>query len=158
MRKLAYVFDLDETLVRCDLEHDKAHNFMDFKPISELPNMMRLFKGLCDIGRPVFILTNRHPDVKKQIAEYFKTFPIENIFCRNYCLTEEEMAMVRADKWMEELFLKKMVVDKVEWLNKMAEKEEDLDNYDRVMFYDDHCVDFQKNKALSKKVWVIMPW
>lgn len=153
MRKLAYVFDVDETLVRCDPEYDKAHQFMDFKPIDILPNMMRLFNGLRGLKRPVFLLTNRHPDTRKQIAEYFNV-SIEIVFCRSYCLTEEERLMVSSDKWMEELFLKKMVVNKIEWLNSFSEDE----NYDKVMFYDDHAAEFVKNKELGKKVWVIKPW
>jgi FMN phosphatase YigB (HAD superfamily) len=151
MRKIAYVFDVDETLIRCDPKYDKAHNFMKFKPVDELPNMMRLFKGLLDIKRPVWILTNRHPDVREQIAKFFK-FNIEDIICRDYCLTDNEMEMISSDPSMEEIFLKRMIIEKIHFLNGLAEE------YDRVCFYDDHAADYIKNKDLSKKVWVIMPW
>ena len=117
------IFDLDHTLLQPDQKQDERSLYM--KPVHELiPEMWKIF----ECADPRIILTSRHPDLEPYIQKWVDNCPI---YCRNYCLSPEEMEITESNHEMKELFLAQMVEWKTSVVNEFAQ------HYSKVIFYDD---------------------
>ena len=120
MMKIAWVFDLDKTLIYIDEKKNKETFFRNLEVISYDEKMLSLLTQLKAKTEAVFILTGRHPDLQRKIANMFD-LRIERIKCRqNDLKKEEEKLFVQGTKEEEKLFFERMNDWKVSVLNQMA--------------------------------------
>jgi hypothetical protein len=95
------------------------------KPVHEIiPEMWEIFEN----ADPKIILTSRHPDLEMYIQKWVGDCPI---YCRNYCLSQEEMEITESNHEMKELFLAQMIEWKTGVVNEFAQ------HYENVILYDD---------------------
>jgi len=107
------IFDLDHTLLNPDQKQDECSLYM--KPVHELiPGMWEIF----ECADPKIILTSRHPDLEMYIQKWVGDCPI---YCRNYCLSQEEMEITESNHEMKELFLAQMIEWKTGVVNEFAQ-------------------------------------
>jgi hypothetical protein len=139
-----FVFDFDETLVHCkDIEAEKQSLFLDLKNIEIIPAAIKIFNKTRK-HHETFILTNRHPLLKSQIAGMMN-IDESNVICRDYCLTNEEMKLVNSDKESEEKFLVEMAKYKINSLKKIQ-----AETQSEIIFFDDMANRmFEEGKELN---------
>jgi hydroxymethylpyrimidine pyrophosphatase-like HAD family hydrolase len=126
--KKVYVFDMDDTLVHCNPETDKANLYLILDVEHELP-LLSYFKELRNAGELVYICTTRHPDVKAQIGSYF-AIPRDHIICRDFALSTKEMLDIVNSKAKTAEFLAQMVTYKTQVLAKFAALALEVDFFD----------------------------
>jgi hypothetical protein len=145
---MVIVFDFDETIVHCkNIEAEKQSLFLNLDNVEIIPSAFKIFNKLRK-SYEIFILTNRHPLLKAQIAG-MTGIKEDHVICRDYCLTNEEMKLVNVDEKSEEVFLQDMAKYKINTLKKIQENANSV-----IVFFDDMA---ERMKDVSKKVRVFYP-
>jgi hypothetical protein len=130
--KVVVVFDFDETLYHCkSIEDEKRTLFLTLDYIEPIGKRIKLFNILRE-KYPCYIITNRHPSLREKISILTK-ISIDNIYCRDYALSEEELKIVNTDKEAEGFFLYQMALKKEKSLLEIRDKHFP----DIIFFFDD---------------------
>lgn len=147
--KIAWVFDLDNTLIYTDPEENKRTFFRNLEILFYDNKMVSLFKFLKSKRESVFILTGRHPDIKDQIAKLIGLKP-ERVKCRQNDLDrEKEKEFVKGIGLLE--YFENMNDWKVSVLNQMTIF------YDLVIYFDDGFNWYMKRNDLESNVFILPP-
>lgn len=145
-----WVFDMDDTLIHTDKAVLEEQYYLGLEPSSILPTY-KFFRELLNQGEAIYILTNRHPIMQKTIAQYFG-LDASKVYCRNFCLTMNEILAVQADKQIEATFLNQMMRFKAAILDNLA--------YEStfVVYLDDMYEQWENHRdVLSKNIVILAP-
>ena len=149
-RDITWVFDLDKTLVFSNEKANEDSLYMDLLFEEYDITMMKLFRSLRDGDETVKILTGRHPDLQKQIAEHFG-IDRYSVFCRGVNLNQDDAKRFVQSPTMKEKFLKQLTDWKIGKLNEFASE------CDMVMYFDDGFEYYINRDDLAKNVYCLPP-
>lgn len=148
--KIAWVFDLDNTLIFTDEKKNKETFFRNLDVISYDNKMLSLFTQLKAKIKSVFIVTGRHPDLQRKIADMFD-LRLERVKCRQNDLERyKEKLFVEGGQELQYYF-EKMNDWKVSVLNQMTIF------YDLVIYFDDGFKWYLGRKDLEPNVFILPP-
>jgi hypothetical protein len=128
-----YIFDYDRTLVTSDYEYESEHLYMTTEKCVDIEVMKDFFDAHIKAGKDVMILSNRSPDLKKELEEKYGV----KVICRDYALTKEELIVVNTTDEGLASFIKQMDIFKTSVLNGLARN-------DDIVYYDDLAHRFKK--------------
>ncbi len=147
--KIAWVFDLDNTLIFTDMKKNKDTFFRNLDVISYDEKMLSLLTHLKAGNEAVFIVTGRHPDLQAKIAKMF-SMRFSQVKCRQNDLErEKEKLIVSGEKEIE--FYENMNDWKVSVLNQMTIF------YDLIIYFDDGFNWYLKRDDLEPNVFILPP-
>ena len=148
--KIAWVFDLDNTLIFTDMKKNKETFFRNLDVISYDEKMLDLFKLFRSKREHLFILTGRHPDIQAEIARMFHLRK-ERVKCRQNDLERyKEKLFVQGGQELQYYF-EKMNDWKVSVLNQMTIF------YDLVIYFDDGFKWYVGREDLEPNVFILPP-
>lgn len=146
--RIAWVFDLDNTLIYTDLEKNKRTFFRNLDVLSYDEKMKNLFQLARYNDEKVFILTGRHPDLRHDIADLFDMY-VGNIFCRQNDLEREKEEKFVNGGADEIKYIEQMNDWKVSKLNEIAI------HYDLVLYFDDGFNWYVKRQDIYPNVFIM---
>lgn len=147
--KIAWVFDLDNTLIFTDMKKNKETFFRNLDVISYDEKMLSLLTHLKAGNEAVFIVTGRHPDLQAKIAKMF-SMRFSQVKCRQNDLErEKEINFVKGIKLNK--YFENMNDGKVYVLNQMAIF------YNLVIYFDDGFNWYLGRKDLEPNVFILPP-
>lgn len=149
--KIAWVFDLDNTLIYTDMEENKKTFFRNLKTTGIDEKMLFLFQVIKTLDyESLYILTGRHPDLQARISSKF-LLSMSRVLCRKNDLERyKEKLYVKGGQELQ-FYFKKMNDWKVEELNHLAE------DYDIVLYFDDGFNWYMERSDISNKVHILPP-
>ena len=148
--KIAWVFDLDNTLIYTDSKKNKETFFRNLDVISYDEKMLSLMKFLRAKYEAVFIVTGRHPDIREKIAKMFD-FQLTQVYCRQNDLERYKEKLFVTGGQELQYYFEKMNDWKVTVLNQMTIF------YDLVIYFDDGFNWYLGRKDLEPNVFILPP-
>lgn len=148
--KIAWVFDLDNTLIFTDMKKNKETFFRNLEVLSYDEKMLSLFTQLRAKNQVVFIVTGRHPDLQRKIAIMFD-LRMQRVKCRQNDLEKEKEKLFVQGGQEEQFYFEKMNDWKVSVLNQMTIF------YDLVIYFDDGFNWYLKRDDLEPNVFILPP-
>lgn len=147
---ITWVFDMDKTLVFSNERVNEDSLYMELVFEEYDVTMIKLFRKLRKEYEDIKILTGRHPNLQKQIAEHFG-IDEDYVFCRRVNLNPDDAKRFVQSPTMKEKFLNQLTDWKIGKLNEFASE------CDIVMFFDDGFDYYINRDDLAENVYCLPP-